>query len=167
MIEDGKLKKLLNIDTILNYHRLSMFHKKKIAGKIRQIPVHIRGNPNFKVSPVKHIKQDLDALMYQYNKFIKNKKTPLKETIKFAAFFHNEFQHIHPFIDGNSRVTRLITFHLLQYKDIPILDLPLGLLDEYLKKTKSSRTRNDKELMLALEKVILFNLKKINKKLEE
>ena len=87
---------------------------------------------------------------------------PLEEVLKFAVYFHNEFQHIHPFEDGNSRTTRLITFHLLQSKGIPILDIPYGLLDEYLVYTKGSRTREDKKLLSNLQKIILFNLKKIN-----
>ena len=89
----------------------------------------------------------------------------LEEVLKFAVYFHNEFQHIHPFEDGNSRTTRLITFHLLQSLDIPILDIPFGLLDEYLSYTKASKNREDIKLYQSLQKIILFNLKKINKKM--
>ena len=96
---------------------------------------------------------------------IKKEKVSLKEILDFAAYFHNEFQHIHPFEDGNSRTTRLITFHLLQSKDIPILDIPFGLLDEYLSFTKGARVREDKKLISNLQKVMLFNLKKINERL--
>ncbi len=84
--------------------------------------------------------------------------------MEFAVYFHNEFQHIHPFEDGNSRTTRLITFHLLQSLDIPIFDIPLGLLDEYLNCTKGSKDREDARMYPNLQKVILFNLKKINKR---
>ena len=97
--------------------------------------------------------------------FFKRKKIPLKEALKFAVYFHNEFQHIHPFEDGNSRTTRLITFHLLQSLDIPIIDIPFGLLDEYLSYTKGSKNREDIKLYQSLQKIILFNLKKINKRL--
>jgi len=87
--------------------------------------------------------------------------------LAFAVYFHNEFQHIHPFVDGNSRTTRLITFHLLQHKDIPIVDIPIGLLDEYLDYTKGSKKREDNKLYRTLQKILLFNLKKMNKKLME
>jgi fido (protein-threonine AMPylation protein) len=161
MISDARQKIPLSIDLILEYHRIAMAHQEKIAGKIRKQKVHIKGNLNFKVSFVEDIEKNLENLIKRYNKFV-NKKNSLKQTILFSAYFHNEFQHIHPFIDGNSRITRLITFHLLQFKNIPILDLPLGLLDEYLEKTKASKSRNDKKLSEILEKIILFNLKKIN-----
>ena len=103
----------------------------------------------------------------KYNSFISRKNTSIEEILRFAVYFHNEFQHIHPFEDGNSRTTRLITFHFLQSFDIPIFDIPFGLLDEYLRYTKGSRSREDKNLYNALQKIILFNLKKINEKLSQ
>ncbi|MEK6921648.1 MAG: Fic family protein, partial [Nanoarchaeota archaeon] len=93
-------------------------------------------------------------------------KNTLTEVLEFSAYFHNEFQHIHPFIDGNSRTTRLLTFHLLRANDIPIIDIPLGLLEEYLFATKGAKKRSDKELNHVLQRVILYNLKNINEQLK-
>ena len=161
MLKDSQERKPLTLQTILNYHYLAMQHNQDIAGKIRKGEVHISGNPNFKITKAENIEKEFEELIKKYNDFIKE-KTSIRETLAFAVYFHNEFQHIHPFEDGNSRTTRLITFHLLQSKDIPILDIPYGLLDEYLSYTKGSRTREDKKLLSNLQKVILFNLKKIN-----
>ena len=144
-----------------------MMHHAYLAGSIRTIPVHIKGNPNFKTSAPEKIREELEQLFDKYNAFIKRKNVPLEEILRFAVYFHNEFQHIHPFIDGNSRTTRLITFHLLQSVDIPILDIPLGLLDEYLSSTKGSKSREDIKLYQNLQKIILFNLKKINKRMAD
>ena len=165
MLKDTNKRKPLNLQIVLDYHKIAMRHKSYIAGSIRKIPVHIKGNLNFKVTPPEEIKKELEKLFDKYNKFIKRKNVPLEEILKFAVYFHNEFQHIHPFEDGNSRTTRLITFHLLQSLDIPIFDIPFGLLDEYLSYTKGSKTREDKKLFSNLQKIILFNLKKINKRL--
>ena len=164
MLQDAQQKNALTKESILEYHKLAMFHKPRIAGKIRNKSVYIKGNLDFKIAKVSEIKPKLEELLKKYNEFIK-KKTPLKEIINFSSYFHNEFQHIHPFEDGNSRTTRLMTFHLLQSKDIPMLDIPLGLLDEYLGYTKASRKREDKMLFENLQKTILFNLKKINERL--
>lgn len=165
MLKDSKDKKPLTLQTILDYQYLSMQHDPDIAGKIRKIEVHISGNPNFKIVKAGNIIKEFEELIKKYNYFIRKVKSNLKEILAFAVYFHNEFQHIHPFEDGNSRTTRLITFHLLQSKDIPILDIPFGLLDEYLSYTKGSRTREDQKLLSNLQKVILFNLKKINTRL--
>lgn len=164
MLKDAQQKNTLTKESILEYHRLAMFHKPGIAGKIRNKSVYIKGNLDFKIAKVSEIEPKLEELLKKYNEFIK-KKTLLNEVISFSSYFHNEFQHIHPFEDGNSRTTRLITFHLLQSKDIPMLDIPLGLLDEYLGYTKASRKREDKMLFENLQKTILFNLKKINERL--
>src|SRR3989344_1179861 len=161
MLEDNSEKKPLTLQAILNYHSLAMQHNPKIAGKIRNVKVIILGNLNFKIAKVKDIELKLNQLLDNYNEFIK-KKTGIKEIIRFASYFHNEFQYIHPFRDGNSRTTRLITFYLLQLKDIPILDIPLGLLDEYLSYTKGYKQRDDKKLYENFQEIILSNLKKIN-----
>jgi fido (protein-threonine AMPylation protein) len=165
MLQDSQNKRPLTIPTILNYHGLAMAHIPEIAGKIRKTEVYIQGNPNFKITKSQKLEAELNDLLKEYNDFI-NKKFSLKELLAFAVYFHNEFQHIHPFIDGNSRTTRLITFHLLQSKEIPITDIPFGLLDEYLSYTKGSKKREDIKLYRTLQKIILFNLKKINEKLK-
>ncbi len=162
MLKDSQDKKPLTLQVILDYHYLAMQHDQDIAGKIRKIEVHISGNPSFKITKAISIEREFEELIKKYNDFIKKEKVTLKEILAFAVYFHNEFQHIHPFEDGNSRTTRLITFHLLQSKNIPIFDIPYGLLDEYLSYTKGSRAREDKKLLSNLQKIILFNLKKIN-----
>ena len=184
MLQDSAQKKVLNIASILNYHRIAMRHVPSIAGKIRTEEVYIKGNPNFKITKAKNIKKELDVLFEDYDNFVNlqnpkekdfgakkpkgfsgKEKLSLKEILNFAVYFHNEFQHIHLFIDGNSRTTRLITFYLLQSKDIPIFDIPFGLLDEYMDYTKGSKKREDQKLFSTLQKVILWNLKKINERL--
>ena len=184
MLKDSQDKKPLTLQTILDYHHLEMQHEPDIAGKIRKIEVYIKGNPNFKITLAKDIEEEFEKLIKKYNEFIKPQnpkekdfgprkskgflgkdKSSIKEILDFATYFHNEFQHIHPFADGNSRTTRLITFHLLQSRNIPIFDIPFGLLDEYLGYTKGSKKREDEKLLITLQKIILWNLKKINEML--
>ena len=184
MFQDSAQKKVLNLVLIFNYHKIAMRHIPSIAGKIRTEGVYIKGNPNFKITKAKNIKKELDVLFEDYDRFVNprnpkekdfrakkpkgfsgKEKLSLKEILNFAVYFHNEFQYIHPFIDGNSRTMRLITFHLLQSRDIPIFDIPFGLLDEYLGHTKGSKKREDQKLFSTLQKVILWNLKKINERL--
>lgn len=165
MLKDANERKPLSLQIILDYHKIAMRHSSYLKGSIRTIPVSIKGNPHFKTTTPKNIKIELENLFDKYNKFIRQKNN-LEEILKFAVYFHNEFQHIHPFEDGNSRTTRLITFHLLHSLDIPILDIPFGLLDEYLNDTKGSKKREDVKLYKTLQKIILFNLKKVNEKLK-
>ncbi|MDP2926039.1 MAG: Fic family protein [Nanoarchaeota archaeon] len=165
MLKDANERKPLSLQLVLEYHKIAMKHRTYLAGSIRSINVFIKRNPHFKITAPNKIRDELENLFDRYNEFIKRKHVSLEELLQFAVYFHNEFQHIHPFIDGNSRTTRLITFHLLQSKDIPLIDIPFGLLDEYLNYTKGSRKREDDKLYKTLQKIILFNLKKINEKL--
>lgn len=164
MLKDSLEGNALNKDKILNYHFLAMQHNEKIAGKFRKKQVHIRGNPNFKVAHWKSIEKCLEELLEEYNKFI-SKKHNIKDIIRFTAYFHNQFQYIHPFADGNSRVTRLLAFHILRYFKFPVLDIPLGLLEQYLSNTKGYKKRNDDNLNETLQLIILYNLKIIDEKL--
>lgn len=165
MMNDAAQGNTLTKEKILNYHFLAMQHKPDIARKIRAIPVHIKGNPNFKIAPPGKIEELFQALMKKYDGFTA-KKQKLEAVLNFAAYFHNQFQYIHPFVDGNSRTARLITFHLLQYFRIPVLDIPLGLLDQYLSNTKGYKKRDDKAFEKTLQQIVLYNLKAINDNLK-
>ena len=165
MIEDSE--KPLTKESVLNYHYLAMQHRPDIAGKLRNVPVYIKGNPDFKVASVGKIEPELNALLQEYNSFTAKKKKSVKEILDFASYFHNAFQHIHPFADGNSRTTRLIAFHLLRAEKFPMPDIPLGLLEEYLFSTKGSKARNDKKLSIVLQKIILYNLRSMNEKMQK
>lgn len=155
----------LTKESILNYHFIALQHKPQWAGKIREEMVTIRGNENFKVADPKDIESLLDGLIEKYHKFGKIKKHSLKEIFDFTSYLHNEFQHIHPFFDGNSRTTRLITFHFLQMNDIPVFDFPLGLLEEYVFSTKGAKKRDDYKLGQVLQQIVLYNLKTIDEDL--
>ncbi len=100
--------------------------------------------------------------MERYDAFVKE-KNELDRVIAFSCYFHNEFQRIHPFIDGNSRISRLLMLHILRSNDIPVLDLPIGYLDLYLDLTKRSKTRDDEALRRIIEEIIYFSLKRINR----
>ena len=145
---------------ILEYHNIAM-NGKTFAGTFRKENVFIKLNPEFVTSDWKDIAKKLDTLMIKYNDF-ENAKQDIDKIIRFAAYFHNEFQRIHPFIDGNSRISRLLMLHILRMHHLPILELPLGYFDSYLDLTKRSRKRDDEKFMYLVEEIVLTNLKNVN-----
>ncbi len=163
MLQNVRDELPLTKESILNYHFIALQHKPQWAGKIRDEMVVISGNKKFKVAEPKDIGPLLDRLIEKYNKFGKVRKPSLKDIFEFTSYLHNEFQHIHPFFDGNSRTTRLLTFHFLQMNEIPIFDIPLGMLEEYVFSTKGAKKRDDSRLYQVLQQIILYNLKIINK----
>lgn len=163
MIEYARDKKKLTLQMIMEYHEKAMWHING-AGEVRKQNVRIKGNPHFKTCEWRLLPKKLDELMQKYSEF-ESKKKKLKEIIEFAAFFHNEFQRIHPFVDGNSRTSRLLMLHILRSYDIPALDLPLGYFDEYMGLTKRSTKRDDKTFQYLVTEIIFFNLRSINHRL--
>ena len=63
---------------------------------------------NFEASPGTYVKTDMDLLLKWYSEH-KNKLHPLVLTIAF----HNKFEKIHPFMDGNGRTGRMVMNYIL------------------------------------------------------
>lgn len=50
-----------------------------------------------------------------------------KEVLAAIARFQREFASIHPFIDGNGRMARLLTEKLLESRDLPLPSTFIGV----------------------------------------
>jgi len=161
MVTNAKKKVKLDLNLVLEYHKISM-QTINGAGVVRKQNVKIRLNPNFKTPDWQLLPKKLDDLFKEYDEFYNKKKKDISEIIEFASYFHNEFQRIHPFIDGNSRISRLLMLHILRSYEIPLLDLPIGYFDLYLDLTKRSTERDDKSFKYLIEEIVLMNLKRIN-----
>lgn len=94
--------------------------------------------------------------LYNLEKFI-HKQSPLPVLLK-TAIIHSQFETIHPFLDGNGRIGRLlITFYLYSKG---VLKKPLLYLSEYFKKNRNEyyRLLNDTRYNDDLESWIKFFL---------
>lgn len=113
------IKKPLSLALILDIHReLMKGVSDDIAGKIRNKPIIVgrytkeNGQVMLKIkhNPPSHKKHEIEKrlknLIYW---FLENNDLPV--TIK-AGIFHHEFVYIHPFMDGNGRVCRILTAFL-------------------------------------------------------
>lgn len=95
--------KSLEESDILNLHKL--FYQlidKKNAGKYRTVPVFISGS-HYALTPPQKIPSEMKKFVEWFNK-----NESKMNTVEFAAKAHQKFVFIHPFVDGNGRVARLI-----------------------------------------------------------
>ncbi len=119
--ELSKTKKEINLKEALKLHKIvinGLVEKAKV-GKLRPSDVYVlddlgdgREILRFKAPDAKDVPQLIDDL---FNWLKESKKEGVHPIIK-AAILHLEFVSIHPFTDGNGRVTRLLT-QLQLYRD--------------------------------------------------
>ena len=109
----------LSLELIKKLHKICFYGSKHFAGEFRNVEVVIKNGKGEIIHQgvdVSQLKHSLNELVDWYNK---NKKK-FKPLI-LAAIMHNQFEHIHPFQDGNGRVGRLLlNFILLKNKYPPI-----------------------------------------------
>ena len=81
---------------------------------------------------------DIEDLVDWYNKN-KNKMNP----VELSARFHRRFELIHPFIDGNGRVGRLLLIFILYKNNYPMMNVEPSEKQTYINKLESSSLKND------------------------
>jgi len=136
-----KSKKDLSLQEITEWH-WKLFNKTKadIAGKIRKYQVAIRGSKFIPPSPVE-VYPMLTGFFQWYNRN-KNRLHP----IELAALAHLKFVTIHPFGDGNGRISRLIMNFILNKKRYPMLDIPYEVRNSYYNALERSHLKDEERI---------------------
>ena len=113
------IKESLSLDLILKYHKqLFQLTKPNHAGSFRNGPVTIGGS-NFTPPPSRF---EVDLLFSDLMEWYSSKKIKYNPVF-VAAIFHLRFVSIHPFEDGNGRISRLLTNYILHWDNFPLYDL--------------------------------------------
>ena len=138
-ILDYKKKKDLSIDIILDWHRkLFLSTKSDIAGKIRKHQTRILGSKFIPPLPVE-VYPLLREFFRWYNR---NKdKDIVYHPVELAALVHLRFVTIHPFGDGNGRISRLMMNFVLNKKGYPMLDIPYSGRNSYYTALERSQVK--------------------------
>jgi cell filamentation protein, protein adenylyltransferase len=121
-------KKDLSLNLVVEWHR-KLFQETKpdIAGKIRKHQTRISGSKFIPPLPV-----EVYSLREFFKWYDRNKgKNELHHPVEMAAFVHLKFATIHPFGDGNGRISRLMMNFVLNKQGYPMLDIPYSGRNSY------------------------------------
>ncbi len=109
----------------------------KKAGKYRKDRVYITGSQHKPPAP-----RDISRRMKDYVFELQNIKSD-HHPVVYAAIAHRNFVAIHPFIDGNGRVARLLMNLILMQAGYPIAIIPPILRRQYIQALEKSHVKKD------------------------
>jgi len=140
--------------------------KHKLPGEYRRSQNWIGGASISDATFIPPVHSSIDELMSDIEKFVNDEGNELPDLLKIAII-HYQFETIHPFLDGNGRVGRLmITLYLVSKG---ILKRPILYLSDFFERNRALyydnlmrvRTHNDLEQWL---KFFLTGVIEISKK---
>jgi len=154
-----RTKEDLSLNLLLKLHELCFKGSKPFAGKFRNVNVVVKNS----AGQILHAgvpKEELNNYLEDFVQWHNENKANFKPLV-LAAILHNQFEHIHPFQDGNGRVGRLLLNFILLKKNYPPVNIMLEDRAEYYK-TLQEYSKNDN-----LKPTLKFLIKQYKKTLKE
>jgi len=133
----------LSLNTLLNFHKkLFQSTKNDIAGIVRSHQVAISGSKFMPPFPA-----EIYPLLTDFFKWYQKYKNIL-HPVELAAFVHLKVVTIHPFTDGNGRISRLMMNFVLHRHGYPMLNIPYEQRAGYYKALEKAQITKDENAFL-------------------
>jgi Fic family protein len=130
--------KTISEKDIKELHRLFYYRiDKENAGEYRTVKAYITGSKFPLSSPA-----EVPGLMIKFIAQLKSQREK-KHPVELAALAHKELVFIHPFVDGNGRVGRLLMNLILLQEGFTITIIPPVVRPEYLQTLEKAHTSDN------------------------
>lgn len=143
-----KTKEDLSLKLLLKLHKFCFEGSKHFAGQFRNVNVIIK-NYRGEIMHTGVPKEELTEYLEDFIKWYKENKQKFKPLV-LAAIIHNQFEHIHPFQDGNGRVGRLLLNFILLKNNYPPINIMIEDRQEYYKSLQDYSKKDDLKPTLKL-----------------
>ena len=135
--------KNLNLNIVSFWNKILLDETKSdIAGKIRNYQVRLVRSKFMPPFPV-----ELDTLLHEFFIWYKENKNKI-HPVELAGLAHLKFVTIHPFGDGNGRVSRIMMNFILKKNKYPLLDIPYEKRASYYNALERAQIKNDENIFL-------------------
>ena len=135
-ISENLIKKVHELLTIGTYDERRYILNGERPGEYKKHD-YVTGREEVGVS-ASEVEKEIENLVNEVNSINTN---DAEDIIKIATYFHNKFENIHAFADGNGRVGRTLTNYILMINNMP----PLIVYDEDKKYYYAALEKYDKE----------------------
>ncbi len=135
---------------IKTIHQICFQANEANAGQYRNVNVLISGSKYNELIPDY---KDVPKLMREFCQKLTEQSSSLHPAV-YAANMHRQFVYIHPFIDGNGRVARLIMNHALLAHGYPIVVISPKFKNNYINALEKSRKNSDIFVEYILEQLL-------------
>lgn len=135
-------QKDLSLQIVLYWHKkLFESTKEDTAGKIRTHQVAISRSKFLPPFPA-----ELEFLLKEFFEWYNKNKNI--NPVELAALAHLKFVTIHPFSDGNGRISRLMMNFVLKKNKYPMLDIPYENRDSYYNALERAQIKKNELIFL-------------------
>ena len=141
-------KKNLEESYIKGLHRLFYYRiERKIAGEYRKVKAIITGS-KYPLPLPENIPELMSILFIKLNDMKKQ-----MHPVELSALAHKELVFIHPFVDGNGRVARLLMNLILLQESYNIVLIPPIVREEYLQSLEKAH-ENDSDFIELIARMV-------------
>jgi len=133
----------LNLGMVTHWNKLLLDETKPdIAGRVRNYQVALARSKFMPPFPA-----ELDILLHEFFEWYNKNKNKL-HTVELAALVHLKFVTIHPFGDGNGRVSRIMMNFVLKKNGYPLLDIPYEKRNSYYNALERAQVKKEESIFL-------------------